>query len=211
MLSRALALLLVLALCALPALAAPISLAQSSVYCLSQSDFPQQEEFADGGIFVSSVPSEGVCRIVYGSRTICAGDVLPAAALDALEIRPEADLKMDCALVYRPISADGVGLPQQLSFRLTGSKNTAPLARGSEFETYKNVANTGTLNVSDAEGDALEYTLVRAPKRGSVELADDGSFTYTPAHNKVGRDSLDRKSTRLNSSHLKLSRMPSSA
>lgn len=190
MLSRALALLLVLALCALPALAAPISLAQSSVYCLSQSDFPQQEAFADGGIFVSSVPSEGVCRIVYGSRTICAGDVLPAAALDALEIRPEADLKMDCALVYRPISADGVGLPQQLSFRLTGSKNTAPLARGSEFETYKNVANTGTLNVSDAEGDALEYTLVRAPKRGSVELYDDGTFLYTPKENKVGRDSF---------------------
>ncbi len=187
---RALACMLVLCLCAAPALAAPIRLAQSSVYCLSQSDFPQPEDFAGGGIFISSVPSEGVCRIVYGSRTICAGDVLPASALDALELRPEADLKMDCALVYRPISAAGVGLPQQLSFRLTGSKNTAPLARGSDFETYKNIANTGTLSVSDAEGDALEYTLVRAPKRGSVELYDDGTFLYTPKENKVGRDSF---------------------
>lgn len=58
------------------------------------------------------------------------------------------------------------------------------------METYKNIANTGALAASDEDGDALTYQIVRAPKRGSVELADDGSFTYTPAHNKVGRDSF---------------------
>lgn len=68
------------------------------------------------------------------------------------------------------------------------------------METYKNIANTGALAASDEDGDALTYQIVRAPKRGSVELADDGSFTYTPAHNKVGRDSFvytatDRRAT----------------
>ena len=36
----------------------------------------------------------------------------------------------------------------------------------------------------------LTYQLVKEPKRGTVELHDDGSFTYTPGKNKVGKDSF---------------------
>ena len=45
---------------------------------------------------------------------------------------------------------------------------------------------------------------------GSSILGDYEPQTFTP-HVRIGRVTLDRKSTRLNSSHLKLSRMPSSA
>ena len=36
----------------------------------------------------------------------------------------------------------------------------------------------------------MTYTVIRQPKRGTVEIQDDGSFTYTPKKNKVGVDSF---------------------
>ena len=51
------------------------------------------------------------------------------------------------------------------------------------------------------EGGALHVTLNRPDSRNAMSLAMVGEL----------RAVLDRKSTRLNSSHLKLSRMPSSA
>jgi hypothetical protein len=36
----------------------------------------------------------------------------------------------------------------------------------------------------------MTYTLVRQPRRGTVEIRGDGSFVYTPKKNKVGVDSF---------------------
>ena len=38
----------------------------------------------------------------------------------------------------------------------------------------------GQLDGTDADGDALTYTVVWAPRSGSVSVAPDGAFTYTP-------------------------------
>ena len=40
----------------------------------------------------------------------------------------------------------------------------------------------------DPEGGALRYRLSEKPARGSVELAEDGTFVYTPFENKTGKD-----------------------
>ena len=58
------------------------------------------------------------------------------------------------------------------------------------METYKNIPNGAALKVSDPEGQAMTYTVVRQPRRGTVEIGADGSFTYTPKKNKVGVDSF---------------------
>ena len=58
------------------------------------------------------------------------------------------------------------------------------------METYKNLPNEGKLEVSDPEGEKLTYSLIRSPRRGSVELKEDGTFVYTPKKNKVGVDSF---------------------
>ena len=188
-LRRAAVLLAVLMLCGAAALAADVHLAQDSVYCLSQSDFaPAGTQL--GGIYVADVPSQAVCRVVYGTRSICAGDVLPCSALDELALQSVGDVQMECALVYRPITQEGLGLPQQLSLRLTGSQNTAPVAQDGTLETYKNIAREGAVSAQDAEGDALTYQLVRQARRGEAELAADGTFVYTPKENKVGKDSF---------------------
>jgi len=58
------------------------------------------------------------------------------------------------------------------------------------LETYRNIANTGTLTAADPENGILTYQIVTEPKRGTVEIHDDGTFTYTPNENKVGKDSF---------------------
>ena len=39
---------------------------------------------------------------------------------------------------------------------------------------------TGTLNARQANGYALTYTVTQEPQHGTVEIHDDGTFTYTP-------------------------------
>ena len=77
-----------------------------------------------------------------------------------------------------------------MTIGIRGKENKAPTAEDSALETYKNLENTGKLKVSDPEGEQLTYTLVRQPKRGTVTISEDGSFTYTPKKNKVGVDSF---------------------
>jgi len=68
--------------------------------------------------------------------------------------------------------------------------NAAPIAENMELTTYKNVAVTGQCAAVDPEGDLVTFQLVDKPARGQVELAEDGSFCYTPFENKKGRDSF---------------------
>ena len=64
------------------------------------------------------------------------------------------------------------------------------MAEDSALETYKNLPNTGKLKASDPENQPLTFTVTRQPRRGTVTISEDGSFTYTPKKNKVGVDSF---------------------
>ena len=69
------------------------------------------------------------------------------------------------------------------------------MAEDSAIETYKNLPNEGKLSAVDPEGEPLKYTLMRQPKRGTVEIREDGTFVYTPKKNKVGVDSFTYTAT----------------
>ena len=176
-------------LCALLATGAAAETLQidlDSVYCFSASDFDAPTR----GIYVRSVPTASSGTLCYGARTLRPGDILPADALDALSFRPACAAVAEASLTYCAITDTGLGAEQTLQLQLVRKQDTTPVCENVSFETYKNIANSGTLSAADEDGDQLTYQIVRQPKRGTVELADDGSFTYTPNHNKVGRDSF---------------------
>jgi len=181
--------LLVLCLFATGAAAADRETLCSSVYCFSQEDFAAAGDPLTG-IFITDVPAAAVGRICYGSRVLCAGDALPVSALGALTLSPTGQEDSEAELGYLPVTASGVGEPQKLTVKISSGKNEAPTAKDGTLETYKNVANAGKLEAADPEQEKLRYDLTGAPKRGTVEIADDGTFTYTPAKNKVGKDSF---------------------
>ena len=160
---------------------------------LSAEVFSENEAFE--GVYVASVPSQLDAEVSLGARTLRAGDVLDRSMLSQLLVLPAENRDASCELVYCPIEGGEVQPSRALELSILTGKNEAPVCRDVKFETYKNIANTGVLSASDPEGDTLTYQLVKEPKRGTVDIAPDGSFTYTPAQNKVGKDAFTYTAT----------------
>src|SRR5439155_1691528 len=76
--------------------------------------------------------------------------------------------------------------------------NDAPVALNDNYTTAEdttlNVAASGVLaNDTDVDGDTLSAVLVSQPTHGSLALDGNGSFSYTPAANYNGTDSVTYK------------------
>ena len=182
--------LLVLAVVALlttNASAKALTVDPTTQFCFSQEDFASD---SDEGIFLTSLPKESVATVYHGSRKLCAGDALPVSALGQLTMTAHCITSKDTAIGYYTISGGSVSAAKELKLSILPKKNEAPVAENGELETYRNIANTGTLPVTDPENGAMTFTVVTQPKRGNVEIHEDGTYTYTPFENKVGKDSF---------------------
>jgi len=68
--------------------------------------------------------------------------------------------------------------------------NVAPVAEDAMFTTQADIAFTEMLSASDANGDALTYTLATDGENGTTTVTADGDFTYTPNAQFTGSDSF---------------------
>lgn len=66
--------------------------------------------------------------------------------------------------------------------------NQTPTARPFFYLTTAGGQIVGTVGADDLEGDALTYSLVRAPDYGTVQVGPDGTYTYTPGPDYAGGD-----------------------
>lgn len=187
---RTVALLVCMAALTLSAAAADGETLYNGEYCFSQSDFSADPSVRLSGIFVTAVPEDSVAVINLGSRVIRAGDILAQDALDRLRMTPACTESCDAVVCFQPICGHALGAPSQVTIRIQSGKNETPKAGRGEFETYKNIANDGTLTGTDPEGGPLTFQLTEKPKRGTVKLDSDGSYVYTPDKNRVGEDSF---------------------
>ena len=183
---RTLALLLAFFLLALPVAAAEVEC--DGVYCFGSADF-SGEELA--GICVTGLPDSGRGTICLGTRTIRPGDILSAEQIAQLTFHPtHSEEDTSATIRYLPVFSDRVGEEASLTISIRGKENHPPVAEDFAAETYKNLPIEGKLKVTDPEGEAMTFTVIRSPKRGQLEIREDGSFTYTPKKNKVGIDSF---------------------
>ena len=185
----------VTAICCIAALCLPVLAAEvdcDSVYCFSGADF--QEEVV--GICVTDLPDPSAGTVLLGSRVVRPGDILTAEQLSMLTFSPLWTQEDRSATVsYLPIFENRVAGEATTTISIHGKQDKAPIAEDSAMETYKNLENGGKLKVSDPEGQKLTFTVTRQPKRGDLELKEDGTFTYTPKKNKVGVDSFTYTAT----------------
>ena len=179
-------------LCAL-GMASGVSAAEvdcDAVYCFTQADFSQTEEEL-AGICITGLPDSSVGTVMLGTRVLKAGDILTAdqvAQTTFCPLRTEEDAA--ASVSYLPIYESSVGPAATMTIAIRGKQDKAPAAEDFALETYKNLELTGALKVTDPEGQAMTYTVTRQPKRGTVTVNEDGTFTYTPKKNKVGVDSF---------------------
>ena len=185
----------VTAICCVAALCLPVLAAEvdcDSVYCFSGADF--QEEVV--GICVTDLPDPSAGTVLLGTRVVRPGDILTAEQLSMLTFSPLwTQEDRSAAVSYLPIFENRVAGEATTTISIHGKQDKAPIAEDSAMETYKNLENGGKLKVSDPEGQKLTFTVTRQPKRGDLELREDGTFTYTPKKNKVGVDSFTYTAT----------------
>ncbi len=172
-------------------LAAPAAAAEvdcDATYCFSPGDFSRESSIT--GICITDLPENaGVLRL--GSRILKAGDILTAQQVAQMTFSPlRSETDQSVQMGYLPIYEDFVDKSAAMTISIRGKEDKAPVAEDQALETYRNLPNTAKLKVSDPEGQELTYTVTRQPKRGTVEIQADGSFTYTPKKNKVGVDSF---------------------
>ncbi len=182
---------------ALCLLAMPVGAAEvdcDSVYCFTSGDFAGEEPLV--GICITDIPNAQTGAVLLGQRVLQPGDILTADQLSLMTfapVRTEADA--DAVVTYLPIYEDRVERSATMTISIRGKEDKAPVAEDFTVETYKNLPNEGTLKVTDPEGQPLTYTVIRQPKRGNVELKENGTFVYTPKKNKVGVDSFTYTAT----------------
>jgi len=178
---------------AVPALAAEVEC--DAAYCFSAGDFaPSEEQLC--GICITELPDSGAGTVLLGSRVLRAGDILTAQQVEQMVFWPlQTQEDRVAEVVYLPIYEDRVEPAAVMTLSIRGKQDKAPVAQDSVLETYKNLSNDGKLIAADPEEQTVAYTLVRQPRRGTVELREDGTFTYTPKKNKVGVDSFTFKAT----------------
>lgn len=186
---RLLSLLLALG-CALtlaaPALAAEVDC--EATYCFTPQDFSEEEL---SGICITALPHAQTGTVMLGSRVLRPGDILTVQQVEQMTFSPlKTEEDQVAQMEYLAIYENRVEPAAVMTLSIRGKEDKAPVAQDSALETYKNLPGEGKLLANDPEEQALTYTLVRAPRRGDVQLREDGSFTYTPKKNKVGVDSF---------------------
>lgn len=187
-LAAALTLAAVLTFFSIPALAGEVDC--DTVYCFTAADF-SQEDPSLRGICITSLPEASAGTVLLGNRVLQPGDILTAEQVNQMTFSPlRRETDATATVSYLPIYENRVEGSHTMTISIRGKEDKAPIAQDSAVETYKNIPNQGTLSVEDPEGQSLTFTLVRQPRRGTVELREDGTFLYTPKKNKVGVDSF---------------------
>ncbi len=73
--------------------------------------------------------------------------------------------------------------------------NSAPHLVPASFSGSENTPVTGQVSATDADDEALTFSVAKTTSHGTLELASDGSFNYTPASNWHGTDSFQATAT----------------
>lgn len=175
-------------LCSLLPAAGAAEVDVGAVYCFQSADFQADTESELTGVCITSVPTAG--DVLLGDRVILPGDILTVHQLNHMTFSPAVNASQEVQITYLPIYGNQVEEEAVMTISIKKKENQPPVAQNGTLETYKNLENSGALSASDPEGSALTYSIVSKPKRGDVVINTDGTFTYTPKKNKVGKDSF---------------------
>lgn len=164
--------------------AADATLPEDGVYCFSREELDARAELS--GVFFTQLPTAKQAVVRLGKRVLRVGDAISRADLSRLTLEPVGGGEV--SLSFLPFEEGHLGEESVMTFHFETVEDVAPVAENGSLETWRNLPNTGTLK-GNGTGE-LSFQLANQPRRGTVELNPDGSFTYTPKKNRVGEDSF---------------------
>ncbi len=164
-----------------------------TTYCFTQEDFSEEDLT---GICITGLPDAETGTVMLGSRVLRTGDILTVEQIGQMTFVPvKTQEDQQAQVTFLPIYEDRVEKAAVMTISIKGKVDQPPVAEDQAMETYKNLENSAKLKANDPEGQGLTFTVTRQPKRGTVTVNADGSFTYTPKKNKVGTDSFTYTAT----------------
>ena len=166
----------------------------------------QPDIFVTGGVTVSpaavNVPNAG------GTRTVTVTFDYPGTPWSAttgapwITINPPNGGSTSGTLSFTVAPNAGAARTATLTVALqtvtvTQDGATAPVAQNGAVTTDEDTPVHGILSASDPNGDAITFSIVTQPARGTVVIDNPstGAFTFTPALNRFGGDSFTFQAT----------------
>lgn len=73
--------------------------------------------------------------------------------------------------------------------------NDAPVSENMNIQSFEDAVTAITLDVSDVDGDNLNYVIISGPTNGTINGVGDNSIEYTPNENYNGADVFSYKVT----------------
>ncbi len=144
--------------------------------------------------FVSANATQGSCSEASGVVTCDFGQISGNAGTARANVTFKAIGQVGDDIGYRAgIAKAAPALTASASTKIVNDQ--PPVAKDGTLTTDENTAESGMLEASDPDGDALTYSIVAQPQHGSLTLDDagTGAYTYTPKQGYTGSDSFTFK------------------
>ncbi|MFM9986971.1 MAG: Ig-like domain-containing protein [Flavobacteriales bacterium] len=128
--------------------------------------------------------------LLYSIVTDASHGTLVLSANGTFVYTPTGDFTGEDVITYL-VCDDLTCFEGTLIFLLIGNNNP-PLVAGESVNVLEDddVTSSVSTNDSDPDGDELTYTITEGPFHGSIEMDQDGNFTYVPELNFYGVDFL---------------------
>ena len=154
--------------------------------CADDADSTDEDTPLAGSVTCTDVDGDA---LTYASGTDPANGTLTLNPDGTFTYTPDPDFTGTDSFTFS--ANDGADGSNTATFTITvAAANDAPVCADDAATTDEDTPLAGSLVCTDVEGDGLAYAEVSGPTNGTLVLASDGTFTYTPDADFTGTDSF---------------------
>lgn len=159
--------------------------------CFAPGDFSGVLGYTPTAVTLKTLPDPAAGSLRLGTLELRAGQMLSAQTVGELRFVP-ADPAVPTSASFT-FTAEGKAYETSPTLTcavyMLSEPNGAPTAEDAALSAFAGIPVCSAIRASDPEQDALTYTVVRAPKKGTVSMdGTTGTFTYIPDEGKHGTD-----------------------
>lgn len=161
----------------------------------SEEDFQSLYGSTVNFITVTSLPDESEGKLSLNGVQVIEGQTISAASLSYLEFIPASEEEGECSFTFKSRASGWENTDVSCIISLSESENLPPVTSGTTLATVENVPVSGTLDVTDPDGDEWVISIEKYPENGMLEVREDGSVLYTPLDGYTGTDGFVYRAT----------------
>lgn len=161
----------------------------------SEEDFQSLYGSTVNFITVTSLPDESEGKLSLNGVQVIEGQTISAASLSYLEFIPASEEVGECSFTFKSRASGWENTDVSCIISLSESENLPPVTSGTTLATVENVPVSGTLDVTDPDGDEWVISIEKYPENGMLDVREDGSVLYTPLDGYTGTDGFVYRAT----------------